>query len=220
MSGDIKKNILSEEIVYMNIALIASQIRVLVVGAGKAGFIKSKSFLERGCEVTVVAPKFCEEFQRITNLNKIRDVYNRSFLKDNHFIIIAVDQATLVEEIIKHCREENKLFLNCKHFKEGSFIIPSQSNTGNINYSINTVGGNPKTSQFLLEVMGTKLNEYDNLVNFNDALRKKVKVSPYKNEILAFVASEDFNFFMKKAKHIEIINMFYRGDNFEFKNSN
>ena len=220
MSQHTEKDILSKEIDYMNITLMSKNIKVLVIGAGRAGFIKSKSFSQKGCEVTVVALEFCKEFQELINIKKVITNYKIDFIKDKHLIVIAVDDEKLIGEIVSNCEEENKLFLNCTDFKEGNFIVPSQSKTKNINYSINTLGGNPKTSTFLVKTMGEKLREYDNLVSFSDELRKKIKISPYKSEILDFVASEDFNFFIKKAFHIEVLNLFYRGDNFEFKNIN
>lgn len=42
----------------MHIGLVANNIKVGVIGAGKASLIKTKTFLKAGCEVEVLSPRF------------------------------------------------------------------------------------------------------------------------------------------------------------------
>ena len=64
MQKDNREDILSE-INYTSISLISSKISVGIVGGGKAGFIKAKSFCEKGCSVTVISEAFIQEFNDI-----------------------------------------------------------------------------------------------------------------------------------------------------------
>lgn len=212
-----KENILLE---YLNIAFLAHKVKVLVIGGGEAAFIKSKTLASKGCKVTVVAFEFCDKFKDIKNINLIKDGYKIKYLKNNHFIIIAIPEGFEFEKIIKDCEKESKLYLNCADFKGGQFIIPSQDSTEEVNFSINIKEGNPKTALFLKGKVKEKLKDYDQLINYNNELRTKVKNSPYKKEIMTFAASEDFNFFIKNGVQNYILKMFYGGSNFEYKNSN
>ena len=57
-----KENILLD---HAFISLISSKIKVLIVGGGKGGYIKAKSFLQRGCKVYVISKEFDERFEEI-----------------------------------------------------------------------------------------------------------------------------------------------------------
>ena len=215
------KNILFPDVNFMNIALLPSKTRVLIIGAGRAGFIKARSFVKSGCMVSIISRSFSEDFEILKdskNIKFINQDYNLDFILDKHIIVIAVGDEYLLQTIITDCEVHNKLYLNCTNFKKGIFIVPTSGMTKRINFSINSIGGNPKTSMFLVKVMEEKLKEYDELVKFNDALREKVRTSPHKIEIMDFAASEDFNFFIKKGNATNILNLFYGGDNFEIKN--
>lgn len=221
MPKDYSKDILSPELDYMNIALISAKTKVLIIGGGRAGFIKTRSFVEHGCQVLVISKDFSEEFKTLEafeNLQCIVSEYKVDFIFQNHLIVIAVNLVDLLENIMKDCEIHCKLYLNCTNFKEGSFVIPAQGKTENINFSIHTQGGNPKTSMFLVKTMSKKLSEYDELVGFNHFLRERIKLSPNKNEILDFISSEDFKFFVKKRAANIILQLFYGGFNFEIKN--
>lgn len=221
MPTDNSKNILSPDVNFMNIALLPSKTRVLIIGAGRAGFIKARSFVKSGCMVSIISRSFSEDFDILKdfkNIEFINQNYNLDFILDKHIIVIAVGNEDLLQTIITDCEVNNKLYLNCTDFKNGIFIVLHSGTTERINFSINSIGGNPKTSMFLVKVMEGKLKEYDELVKFNDTLREKVRNSPYKIEIMDFAASEDFNFFIKKGYATNILNLFYRGDNLEIKN--
>lgn len=216
MSQDNKEDILLK---YFNIALISTKVRILVIGGGKAAYIKCKTLTSRGCNVTAVALEFCEEFKSLENIEQIIDNYKVQYLENKHIIIIAISFDIQFEQIIKDCEEKCKIYLNCADFTTGQFVLPSQGSTKNVNFSINVKDGNPKTSLFLKGIVKEKLQEYDELVSFNNELRRKIKNSPYKKEIMAFTATEDFNFFTMNGVQEFILKMFYGGNNFEYKNS-
>lgn len=221
MLSDSSKDILSSELDFMSIALIAGKIKVLVIGGGNAGFIKSRSFTKKGCRVTVVSEDFCDAFEtlsRCENLQCIDGMYQVDYIIPNHLIVIAIDDETLRQIIIKDCEIHHKLYLNCKNFKDGTFTIPAQGKTENIGFSVHTKRANPKTAMFLVNIMEKRLADYDALVEYNQRIREKIKFSPYKNKILNFISSEDFNFFVHKKAGNLVLGMFYGGFNFEIKN--
>ncbi len=230
MFEHIGKNILPIELEYTCISLISHKTKVVIIGGGKAGLIKCISFIKKGCNVTVVSNEFIDDFKILreeisreninTNLQLIKDYYSCKYILDKHIVIIAVDDKRLINLISKDCENNFKLYLNCENFKEGNFVKPLQRESQNIIFSLHARGGSPKTSQFLADNIIEKLKDYDSLVNYIVQLRDKIKGTSYKNEILAFISSDDFKFFYEKGVHEKVLKMFYGGNNFEFKNSN
>lgn len=223
MFKDTEKNISGSEPALTTITLLSSKINVLVVGGGRAGFIKAAGFVKRGCHVTVLSPDFCEGFNSLSNfdnLTLIKNRYSEQNITDKHLIIAAVNDNEVLKQIILDCQRNYKLFLNCSEFKRGNFIVPAQAKMKNIHFSVNTTEGNPKIISFLIKIIGDKLAGYDSFVGFASAMRNSMKNLSNKKEILNFVCSEDFYYFYKKGVHKEILEMFYGGEDFDFKNSN
>lgn len=212
MSLDNAKEILAADREFMNISLFAAKTKVLIVGGGRAGYIKAKSFAERGCRVTVLSLDFYEKFkdlQHYSNIEFINKAYTSHYIIDKHLIVISVNNEAVLKNVMEDCDKYCKLYLNCTASKKGSFIIPAQGNTKNIYFSVNTAKVSPNTSKFLLKKMKTQLSKYDDLSIFNAELRKQLKNSPYKNEILEFTATDDFNFFIKKKMPSAVLKLFY-----------
>ncbi len=206
-----REDILSEELEYMTISLISSKIHVLVVGGGRAGLLKTRAFAERGCVVTVLSKEFSEEFKEIKNIKLVKGEYSSDAISDKHIVVIAVSDEELVRRIRKDCDDLRKLYLNCRSFGEGTFIVPLQRETRSTVFNLSTKGGSPKTSQFLAEAVKEKLSEYDDFVEYLYNLRKWLKGKKEKDEIMNFAASEDFYFFYKKQHHQLVLNLFYEG---------
>ncbi len=211
MSRYSRENIYPRELEYSFISLISYKIDVLIIGGGKAGLIKAKSFVDRGCKVTVISKEFCKEFQHIKsdNLLVIEGVYEKKLILDKHLIVIAVKDDELIKRIIEDSNKLSKLYLNCKDFKEGNFVVPVQRNTENICFSLNTKAGSPKSSLFLADKLKETLKDYDDFINFVCELRNKLKGHRNKEEILNFVNSDDFKYFYTKGYEKLILNIFY-----------
>jgi precorrin-2 dehydrogenase/sirohydrochlorin ferrochelatase len=60
--------------------------------------------------------------------------------------------------------------------------------------------------------MENKLKPYDKFVEFNDIIRKNLKGKKEKNEVMSFIASEDFYFFHCKGYGEKVLNMFYENN--------
>lgn len=212
MSQDFGEDIFKVKPDFMTISLLSSEIRVLVIGGGKAGFIKAKSFASRGCSVTVVSLNFIKEFRNLVKefgVKLFRVPYASDHIDSHHIVVIAIGQGKLIEEIRKHCHGKCKLFLDCSDYGSGHLVIPSQGSTKNISYSINTRAASPITSQFFKDRINLYLRDYDDLVDYISSLRKSLKGNDRLKEIMYFTASEDFNFFFKKGYADTVIKLFF-----------
>ncbi|MGH4120249.1 NAD(P)-dependent oxidoreductase [Clostridium sp.] len=221
MSKNSRKDILSEELDYTFISLLSNKISVVIIGGGRAGFIKCKSFAEKGCNVTVVSKEFNPNFNDLRNfynVELIKAVYKKSYIDHMHLVVIAVDDKAYNANIKGDCEKNYKLYLDCSNFKDGLFINPIQRQMKNLSFSIHTKAGNPKASILIANSIEDKLNDYDDFTEYVSDLREKVKKLEHKNEFMDFVCSEDFMFFYSKGVHESVLNMFYGGEDFEFKN--
>ena len=135
---------------YLPISLFSRKIKIGIIGGGKAALIKARGLYDKGCTVELMAPEFLDEFYNFSNdrIILIKGYYNNSFIFDKHIVIIAVNDSTLVDEIIVDCNQEFKLFINCSNFKEGLGVIPVSRETESLSIAINTKEGNPKAAVF------------------------------------------------------------------------
>lgn len=180
--------------IFSNIALISRNIKVLIIGGGRAALIKTKAFLKRGCKVSVCSLNFLDEFCNLENehLNLINSLYDKKMINDKHFIVIAIDDDKVIEEIINECELQCKLYVNCKDFKEGNCIIPYQIESNTVNVAINTKEGNPKISKMISSNIISMLEEKDEFISFINNVRKQLKGYKQKNEILDYLISSEF----------------------------
>ena len=214
------KNIYPTGIEYLPISLISKDLKILIIGAGNAALIKTKTFLRKGCSVTIISKEIKEDFKLLEhneNLNIINEEYNIRFIKNKHLIVIAINDKLKVDEIITDCDEYSKIYLNCTDFSKGKFILPLSDETKSIEFSIHTKGGSPKVSQYLKSKVKETLEEYDEFVGFAIEIRKMIKDNKNKKEILSFIATEDFRFIFNKGKAVITLKMFFGGEIFEDK---
>ena len=197
---------------FLNLSFFGYKLKIGVIGAGKAALIKTKTFLDKGCNVEVLALDFLEDFN---NLNKeklllIKGAYNKEFIKDKHIVVIAIDDEKVVKEIVHHCESMVKLYINCCSFREGQGVVPVTRESKNMTISINTKLGNPKASIFMANKMLKVLEQYDDLVRFTSAIRNSTYINKeVKEDLLTFINSEDYEFFFNIGKHTEILLLFY-----------
>jgi precorrin-2 dehydrogenase / sirohydrochlorin ferrochelatase len=213
-----RENIHASEIKYMNIALLSSKVRILVVGGGKAGFIKAKSFASKGCMVEIVSKSFTQEFKELEseeNVKLIKGEYNEKYIKNKHLIVIASDNEELNQMIVDECERDCKLYLSCSDFTDGNFINPLQRETHSTRFSIHTKKGSPKTSAFIANIVEDTIKEYDGFVDYVCNLREEVKTTPCKNQVMEFVNTEDFYVFYKSGIHTIVLKMFFGGSEIE-----
>lgn len=215
MSKDIRENIQTREIEYTYLALMPKKLRVGIIGGGKAGLIKAKNFIKKGCYVEILSKTFLEELINIENNNIVlnRKAYNKDFIKDKHIIILALNDEKIRKEIIRHCEEEFKIFIDCSNFKDGMAVVPVQRETSNISFALNTKIGNPKGAVIVAEAAIKTLKEYNSFIEYSGLIRNKVKkLEQYKKEIIDFISTEDFKFIWEKDKGKLVLRMFFEQD--------
>lgn len=194
MFEDIKEDIFVKDQEYSMISLFSNKINVGVIGFGKGALIKAKHFISLGSNVLAIA----------------KDEYSLAFIRDKHIILIAVDDDKLRTKIKEDCEKHFKIYIDCSNFRDGMGVVPSQRESKNIVFAVNTRNGNPKGSVFLGDILINELIKYDDYIEFTTSIRNKIKNRyDIKKEVLDFIFSEDFQFFFKKGRGIDILKIFY-----------
>lgn len=190
---------------------LSNNTSVLIIGGGKAAYIKAKSLIAKKVNVTILAKDFSEEFCSLSGLNLIKEKYYKKIIEKFHFIIIAVNDDKLREEIVADCNNIFKLYIDCTDYKNGLAIMQSQGSIEHIAYSVNTKVGVPKLSKLLLSKINDTLYEYDDFVFEVSKIRERAKKlsKEEKNIVIDFICTDDFKFFFDKGKTEQIINMFF-----------
>lgn len=197
------------------LSLISSKINVLVVGGGNAALIKAKTFVKKGCFVSVVSKEFNEGFKELensSNLKVIKSEYKEEYIRCNHIVIIATDSKKVNENVRQHCEESCKLYIDCSSPEHGLCVTPCQRNTKNIFLGVNTSNKNPRAAVYIADKIKDYIGKYDEFIEFTSNVRNSIKESSKKREIMKFMCSEDFYFFYEKGKENIVLKMFYTDD--------
>ena len=209
MYGNTTKDIPIE---YGYLALISKKINIAIIGGGRAGHIKTKAFSKRGYNVVVLSLDFINEFDAFNNkenIKLIKGYYFKEFIMDKHIVVIAINDDLKRQEIIKHCNENAKLYIDCSDFKNGLAVVPFQIESESLICGINSRGGNPRVTRKISEKVQAVLLEEEEFVSFSTDIRNKLKGQENFKEVMDFILEDDFKFFFNNGYGKEIINMFY-----------
>ena len=214
--NDDSKIMNEENLQFAMISIISKKLRVLVVGSGKAGLLKAKYFLDKGCKVEILTKEIkleeeCMFLKKYGNNSNISvKEYKKDFILDKHIIIIAVNDISARDEIRRDCEELSKIYIDSTDFREGMAVVPVQKESNNVVIALNTKGGNPKGAVFLGEIIKDNISRYDEFINFTTLIRNKLKDKPnIKKEVLNFMFTNDFLFFFEKGLGMEVLKIFY-----------
>jgi precorrin-2 dehydrogenase/sirohydrochlorin ferrochelatase len=194
------------------ISLISKKIKVLIIGGGRAGFIKAKSFTHSFCNVFVVSNEFCDDFntlKSLDNISFIQDFYKIDFILDKHIVIIATGNKETDLQISADCEKYSKLYISCADYKNGNMVRPLQRETDSMIFGLHSKSGNPNASLFTADLIEKNIKEQDDFINYINTIRSKVKGKPYKDELMKFVTTEDFIFFYNNNVGDIILQLFY-----------
>lgn len=223
MSENNKKDILRNSVENSYIALISSKVKVLIVGGGRAAFIKTKNFAIKGCSILVLSKDFDETFQIFDGYSKVKLVHHEyitDYIHDAHIVVIATNDDEINDKIRKDCDKINKLYMDCSKPEKGKFIVPCQRTSKKFSVAVNVEGKSPKTSVYIADKAKKYLESYEAFIEFTVKVRNKVK-SADKKEIMEFICSDDFYFFYRRNKAELVLKMFYGEENkIEAYNSN
>ena len=198
------------DIDYTYLSLISNKINIGIIGGGKVGYIKSKNFIAKRCNVEVLSLDFIEDFSNLENVKLIKGNYYKDFINDKHIIIIATNDSLLNQKIKKDCEEAYKIFIFVDNALESLAIAPVQRSLNNISFAVNTNYGNPKGSLMISEKVNEVLKEYDEFIGFSSSIRNSAKtINDKKKDIINFVCSEDFKYIYEKKKDKIVLEMFF-----------
>lgn len=204
-----------EQINYAMISLLSHKTRVLIVGAGRAGVLKAKHFLSQGFMVYIISSRV-EDKENIKQLGEHENLifkvqnYEKNYILDKHIVIIAVNDDKTRETIINDCEKLSKIYINCSDYKEGAAVISAQKTCDNITLGINTKYANPKGAVFILDKIKNDISQYDNFIKYTSKIRNSVKnKKELKKQVLDFIFTEDFYFYIKKEKGNLVLKLFY-----------
>lgn len=217
MLKDNRENI-QAELNFIFLSFISSKLNVGLVGGGKGGLIKARTFITKGCNLWVLSREFIEEFHELEALGAklIKRDYYEDFIKDKHIIIIAIDDFKLKEKIKQKCETECKLFIDSTDFKSGMGVVPAQRETESVSFSVHTKEGNPKASMLLLNKIEEELIGYDKFIKVINPMRNRAKFLNKKLEIISFITTEDFKFFYEKGYMREVLLLFFEEEEISY----
>lgn len=184
----------------------------VVIGGGAVAERKAVSLLEAGAEVTVISPDFTERLGALASSGKIfcrRKAFEERDLIGAFLAVAATDQEELNRRISALCKAKN-ILVNVAHPPdEGSFIVPSCIERGDLIIAISTAGASPALSRKIrMELERTYGPEYDLLLRKLAALRKRLQSEVHdqqrRSQILHAVVDSDVIGLLREGKVHEV----------------
>ena len=128
----------------------------VVVGGGGVALRKTKSLLEAGAEVTVIAPEILPEIIALQRtfpaLILCRRNYETGDLRHAFLVIAATDNRDVNAAVVREARERQCLLNVADEPDAGNFTVAGTYDNGSLHFSAAT-GGNPRLTHLLLEDM-------------------------------------------------------------------
>lgn len=125
--------------------------RILVVGGGTVALRKIKKLTPFSPDITVVAPKICDEIKAL-NVKIIDRRFCDSDLDGTFCVISATDDETLNGRIFQLCNEKNILVNTVDDKEKCGFIFPAIASKNGITAGITTSGKSPIYAKYLKEL--------------------------------------------------------------------
>lgn len=180
---------------YLPISLLAPKIHVLIVGGGRAAALKARLYRKSGCQMTAVAPAFCDDLRDMANegtIDLIEGEYTTAHLAGCHLVIIATDDETVNQHVQADCDQQTTLYLSCHDARQGLFVTPVVRESAAAVLTLHTKAGSPRTAVFIAEKLLQQLRLYDSFITFACALRALFKHRVGIRDVLDMVHSDHF----------------------------
>ncbi|TCK92471.1 precorrin-2 dehydrogenase/sirohydrochlorin ferrochelatase [Natranaerovirga hydrolytica] len=134
---------------YLPIMLEVENKNILIIGAGTVAYKKAQKIVEQKGNVKVVSPRFNPDFDELKNIKRIKDVYDKKYIKGHILVIAATDHPSINKKINEDCREENVL-CNVVTDTHSDVIFPSHFNRGDLTMAVSTNGKSPALSKKII----------------------------------------------------------------------
>jgi len=118
---------------------------VLVAGAGRVALRKTKGLLEAGARVTVVAPRWLEEFEGL-GVRLVRRAFRVSDLAGAALVFAATNERRTNQRIAVAAKERGMLVNVADSAAECGFLVPARLTRGGVQIAVSTGGRNPRLS--------------------------------------------------------------------------
>jgi siroheme synthase-like protein len=118
---------------------------VLVAGAGKVALRKTRGLLEAGASVSVVAPRWEPEFEKLP-VRLLRRKFRVADLDGVVLVFAATDDRRVNRRIGVAAARKGILANIADSAAECDFLVPARINRGAIQIAISTGGENPRLS--------------------------------------------------------------------------
>ena len=153
--------------------------RCVVIGGGNVALRKTKSLLEAGAAVTVIAPAILPAILALQGkfpaLSLRRRQYKPGDAEDAFLVIVATDNRKVNEAAARDAKQ-NRCLLNVADDPDaGNFSVAGTYENGSLLFSVAT-GGNPRLTHLLLEDLQQQYgDDMAAFAAFLDTQRKTVK---------------------------------------------
>jgi siroheme synthase-like protein len=117
--------------------------RAVVVGAGPVALRKTRGLIEAGAKVTVIAPRFHDEFDELA-IERIEREFVDADVEDAALVFAATDARDVNRRIGALARARGILANIADARDECAFIVPARVRRGNVQIAISTGGRSPK----------------------------------------------------------------------------
>ena len=118
----------------------------VVVGGGQVGERKAVALFDAGADLTVVSPELTPHLRELADKGKITH-YPKSFAEQDlagaYLVIAATNSASVNEAVARMCRKNGVLVNVATAPDEGTFIVPSVVERGDLLIAISTCGDSP-----------------------------------------------------------------------------
>ena len=125
--------------------------KILVVGGGTVALRKIEKLMPFSPDITVVAPKICDEIKAL-NVKIIDRRFCDSDLDGVFCVVSATDDETLNGRIFQLCNEKNILVNTVDDKEKCGFIFPAIASKNGITAGITTSGKSPIYAKYLKEL--------------------------------------------------------------------
>lgn len=133
--------------------------KCLVVGGGKVALRKIEKLLPYEPEITVAAPRICEEIRRIKGITLIEREFSAGDIEGAFLVIGATDSEKTNAEIYRLCTEKGILVNIVDDRDKCGFIFPSLVKKGDISIGVSSSGSSPVFSRYIKERIEEILSE-------------------------------------------------------------
>lgn len=154
----------------------------IVVGGGRVALRKLEKLLPFEPDITVVAPKICDEIYRLDNIKILKKKYEDTDIQSAFMVISATDNAELNRHIFEFCTQNGILVNTVDDKRYCGFVFPALVKKNNFTVAVSTEGKAPLAARYMRSRIEEEFDE-----SFDKALEA---LSDYRELVKAQIKTE------------------------------